>query len=1103
MNPSVQIKNLLNLRPGEAWTVGMLLLYSFFQSFALAIFLTAASAIFLVEFPVGSFPYLYIITSVVLLLVMLTYLKLEERMSFSKATLVEGLILVLSVVLFRLALAYKAAVWLSFGLMVWHRVMVLLTNSDLVRISALLFDVRQSKRLFGVIGAGEMPASIIGYLFATALVPFIGAPNLLWLSAGGFMLSFICLSLILSNKPEHFADEEDDIGSKIPLPEALQNPFIQLLCFTTLFSLVAAIGIDFAFLSQVQTRFTNETQIVTFLGVFLGAGELVAFLVKTTFYSRLMSRFGIQSVLMVLPVTLFLLVLPGIVLGFWSTATAALLWLWVSMMFFSKTLRASVYDAAFLTLLQPLQRKWRLTGHDIVSFVEAIAVGLSGLFLLWLIHSSFFNLSYLSAFLLPVLLGWLVSIGFVNRSYLRMLGSALNNRLLRGSALSLNDLGSIELLRRKLNSSHPGEVLYAMNLLMKAENRSLDGAIGILLSHPVPEVRREALEKVERLRLAHLMPEVRQRIELEELPAIRKIAIRTYCALGESEVVDEISLLLDHPDTEVRKGAMIGLIRWGGITGVIMAGQQLNALIASARPWERALGAEIIGEVGIQRFYHPLVNLLADPEPSVRAAALQACGIIKNPRLFPFMIEALSTTESEVASRSLIAVGEVVIPEFEGGFQKNAREVRKMRKIIHVAGRIGGEKAISFLKEKVYFPSVEIRNQVLATLAMCLYQASPDERESLIGIIHRELKQAAWLLNALEILEGYSQLAIRAEVIPLQKALLVELDQLRNRVLFLLSFVFDSATILQARDNLQHASREKRANALEVLDVLLPKDLKTGVLPLLEELSLPEQTKRLQPFYSNRKVRLAEYMQELIEGGEKVNTWTRAVALFTARRLSMGVLTEVVARSLENSVRESQPMIAETAWWTLSGLRSEKNALLPGIDEEEGSKLRNWIEEQAKKSMSAKLLSVEKIMTLKTISIFSETSEEVLVDIAAIVKEVPVKAGECIFEKDDAGTCMYVIYEGSVRVHDGDFTLAELHNRDFFGELSLLDPEPRSASVTALKDSLLLRLDQSTFYEIMADRIEVTREIIKILCRRLRTQNKLLATLQQQSATEG
>ena len=141
-------------------------------------------------------------------------------------------------------------------------------------------------------------------------------------------------------------------------------------------------------------------------------------------------------------------------------------------------------------------------------------------------------------------------------------------------------------------------------------------------------------------------------------------------------------------------------------------------------------------------------------------------------------------------------------------------------------------------------------------------------------------------------------------------------------------------------------------------------------------------------------------------------------------------------------------------------------------------------------------------MALKTTEIFRETAEDLLVDIAHILKEISYLKNQVIVEKDQVGTCMFIIYSGSVRIHDGDLTLARLKSPDFFGELSLLDAEPRSASVTALEDSLLLRIDQQAFYEIMADRSEVIREIMKILCRRLRKQNQEVSKLNEMLDTQ-
>jgi len=132
------------------------------------------------------------------------------------------------------------------------------------------------------------------------------------------------------------------------------------------------------------------------------------------------------------------------------------------------------------------------------------------------------------------------------------------------------------------------------------------------------------------------------------------------------------------------------------------------------------------------------------------------------------------------------------------------------------------------------------------------------------------------------------------------------------------------------------------------------------------------------------------------------------------------------------------------------------------------------------------LLTIEKVLILKTVSIFAETPEEILAEVAAILEEVDVQAGETILHKDEVGRCMYIIVDGRVRIHNRDKTIAYRGARDIFGELAVLDAEPRSASVTAEVDMHLFRLDQDALYELMADRFEVARSIICVLCRLLR-----------------
>ncbi len=131
-------------------------------------------------------------------------------------------------------------------------------------------------------------------------------------------------------------------------------------------------------------------------------------------------------------------------------------------------------------------------------------------------------------------------------------------------------------------------------------------------------------------------------------------------------------------------------------------------------------------------------------------------------------------------------------------------------------------------------------------------------------------------------------------------------------------------------------------------------------------------------------------------------------------------------------------------------------------------------------------LPIEKILILKTVDIFAELGDATLADLAAVASEVELAPGETLFEKGDTGTSMYVVARGRVRVHDGEVTFVELGERRFFGELAMIDAEQRSASVTALEETVLLRIGQAAFYELMADSSEVAEAILKALCARIR-----------------
>lgn len=131
----------------------------------------------------------------------------------------------------------------------------------------------------------------------------------------------------------------------------------------------------------------------------------------------------------------------------------------------------------------------------------------------------------------------------------------------------------------------------------------------------------------------------------------------------------------------------------------------------------------------------------------------------------------------------------------------------------------------------------------------------------------------------------------------------------------------------------------------------------------------------------------------------------------------------------------------------------------------------------------------DKMRRLRESSIFATTPDNVLAALADVVEDVHLAPNQQLFAKGDPGTSMYVIVAGLVRVHIGDQTVVELTDGDIVGELAALDPEPRSASVSAIDTTTLYRIEQSILQSLMAEHPEIMHGIIKELAHRLRITN--------------
>lgn len=134
------------------------------------------------------------------------------------------------------------------------------------------------------------------------------------------------------------------------------------------------------------------------------------------------------------------------------------------------------------------------------------------------------------------------------------------------------------------------------------------------------------------------------------------------------------------------------------------------------------------------------------------------------------------------------------------------------------------------------------------------------------------------------------------------------------------------------------------------------------------------------------------------------------------------------------------------------------------------------------------MITVEKILILREVALFNKMPANELARIASISETVVHSAGARVFGEGDYGDCLYVIVEGEVAIRHKGVEIRLLKEREYFGEMSLLDGEPRSATAIATMDSLLLEIRQQQFHEILARNFDVALAVIKTLSQRLRTE---------------
>ena len=779
--------------------------------------------------------------------------------------------------------------------------------------------------------------------------------------------------------------------------------------------------VDNAFNDVAQGRYEDTAELARFFGTFSALAAIVSFFVRTFAAGRMIKRFGLIAGLVALPAAVLLgsslifsvpVILPALGLLFWLTVMTRL---------FDQVFRG-VQTSSVATLYQPLMERGPAVQTTMDGIIDSGAVGLAGLALLVMHRFLEIGVADLALTLAVLCSAWMIVTFALRREYVSVLSTVLHRRRISGENLQIVDQDVLSLVQHELESTHPENVLYAVDLLEEADHPDLPSVLSELVHHESEVVRMEILRRIERHALTGALQGVKDTVKDQGAsPALRGQALRVIGSLG-GEIDPLVMDALKEGAAHLKRGVLVGLLRSGSIEGIVYAGAELLEDLQSSSSSDRVLAAHVLRDAAIPSFYRQAIQLLNDPDPSVRAAAVEAAAAMRHPPLWPLVVDALQDPQlAAVVSEALISAGASAVPSLVAGFEHHAVDRPFRLSVLRILGLIRGDEVIRRVFPLSGLPNREERHTALVSLVSCSFRPGSEQRDFLRERLRDEAGDSARLLMARESLHGPQEAGV------LCVALIEEVQRVRHRIFLFLALLYPDREAITTWDNYASGLRKRRAYALEVVENFTTNDEWTWLLPTLEDLSPTDRSRRFGREFGVMPQSFEEQVTAIVED-EALSDWTLLCARRLAAVMSIGAVT---------------------------------------ISEEEERRYQRTV-------------------SLRSVEIFADLPDHALAGVASRLERVDVEAGEHVFSKGDTGDSMYVIASGRVRIHDGERELAEVGEDHVFGEFTVLHSGPRTASVTATEKTCLLRFTQTDLYDLIADEVSVARSLIQMIIKRLR-----------------
>lgn len=913
-----------------------------------------------------------------------------------------------------------------------------------------MFNLRQSKRLVGVVDIGAMLTTIAAFFSIPILTAVFNlqTSSLFTISLVSiiiFVALFIYLSAKHLSKAISFAQEKK-LYKKLRVVDFVQNRYILYLSLFVIFSMVAITFVDFSFLNVAPLYMTGD-KLGNFISLFEGTIVIFSFIVDVFATDRINSEYGTRVSLLVNPFIMVLFTAAALILGliFGFSQEDSLFVVFFMTIALGKLIIRSLKEAldnpTFKLYLLPIESNIRIDVQTkIEGIVTAFATLVAGtLIILFTVFQ--FSLIYFTIVTLPFLVLWYFSTNRMHKNYRSTLQNTLVKNKESGNTTVVKEYTINSMLEKEITSTTEEKVIYGLKLMEKLEPALFENAIFQLAENDNKKLRKFAEEKIRAL-------------GFEKDSAKAEIKNLAQQAVGEAEDSDLLSISTDN----------------------------LMKLSKSIKQNDRILAAKLLRKLTSQKTIFILLELLRDVDPKVRFEALLTARKVKRSETWPVLIEMLSSpTFGHSAAAALKEAGEIVLPTLEASFHKSGQTDLVMLRIVQIMGRIGGDQALQLLWKKADYPDKRIVKQILYSLRYINYQAQGREAREVMELLDVEISKAIWNMAALTELPEVDHFKF------LREALKEEVVQNFDHINILLSILYDPHSVQLVRENIESGDPDNLAFAMELLDLFVDQDLKPKLFPLIDDSPTEEKLKLLQLYFPRETYNPIQVINYVLNRDfNQTNRWTKACAVHAAAYLpEFRVSRGLIAQTFNND-----RLLQETSAWVMYNKDKKAYAAvrerLPNRDRKfldsaiENNELLEGLDDGF-------FLGIEMVMFLKQLPVFKDIHGSLLCDLSDKILPLEMVPGEKHkFTTDDLNSPIFIVAHGEVKLKNNDVILAQLKKGSVYGDLFQDGPAPEANVLEASERSILFKITLVDFYFVMANHHELVQGLIKNI-----TENKL------------